>query len=178
MLGVLKKAHAPLSIAQVALGCKDAKPLAMWNFARWLQAVQRGLAARPRWFEPIGTDMMSIGDEPGVEPPEPPAAEASSSPQAAGVTGGGAGSGGAAPGGGAGVPDGGAGAGGVGESGVATATDGGSGGGHALADGKTGLESDDSESDVEEIPISGRRISNAPASAASNGGVWSDMAGL
>ena len=39
MLNVLKTAHAPLSVAQVALACKDAKPLAMWNFARWLQVL-------------------------------------------------------------------------------------------------------------------------------------------
>jgi len=68
MLAVLRKAHAPLSLAQVALACKDALPLSMWNLARWLQAVGRALKARPRWFASIGTDMLGIGLEPGVEP--------------------------------------------------------------------------------------------------------------
>ena len=79
MLGVLRRAHAPLSLAQVALACKDALPLSMWNLARWLQAVGRALKARPRWFASIGSDMLGVGPEPGIEPdlaPAPPAAAA------------------------------------------------------------------------------------------------------
>ena len=78
MLAVLRKAHAPLSFAQVALASKDLKPQSHWNFARWLQAVQRGLKARPSWFATIGEDMLGIGHEPGVEPP--PRAEAKPPP--------------------------------------------------------------------------------------------------
>ena len=82
MLAVLRKAHAPLSYSQVALSCKDDNPTIVMNFARWLQAVQRGLKARPQWFVHIGAEMLSIGPEAGVEPTEPaePAVPPAASP--------------------------------------------------------------------------------------------------
>lgn len=79
MLIVLRKAHAPLSFAHVASEAKSAHPSLMWNLARWLQAVQRGLRARPHWFVRIGAEMLGVGPEAGVEPEEP----ASTAPAAA-----------------------------------------------------------------------------------------------
>ena len=68
MLAVLRKAKAPLSLSQVALESKSANPTVLWNFARWLQAVQRGMRARPTWFTAIGSEMLGVGPEAGVEP--------------------------------------------------------------------------------------------------------------
>ena len=76
MLAVLRKASAPLSFAQIALSCKDANPAAMWNFARWLQAVQRGIKARPSWFANIGAEMLGVGAGAGIEPAATAAATA------------------------------------------------------------------------------------------------------
>ena len=68
MLKVLKKAHAPLSLAQVAMAAKDQHQMTPWNLARWLQAVKRGQKARPGWFASHGDDMLGVGATPGVEP--------------------------------------------------------------------------------------------------------------
>ena len=84
MLVVLRKAAAPLSFAQVASTAKDNHPHVLWNTAKWLQAVQRGLKARPNWFANIGGEMLGVGPEAGIEPtnaaPEEKAAAAAVAP--------------------------------------------------------------------------------------------------
>ena len=71
MLSVLKASSAPLSLAQVAMTCKSKVSDVPWNFGKWMGAVQRGIAARPGWFTQHGSDMIGVGPEAGIEPPEP-----------------------------------------------------------------------------------------------------------
>jgi len=57
-----------------------------WNAARWLQAMQRGLAARPRWFVSLGGDMLDAPSAAEADERESASDATASAPAAVGAT--------------------------------------------------------------------------------------------